>query len=45
MTDISVSREVKIFGSTQSVRKILPRPVKDALFHKNEKNKGEEIKG
>ena len=44
MTGVTVSPKVKMSDSRQSARKILPRPVKDALFLKNEKNKGEEIK-
>jgi hypothetical protein len=44
MTGVPVSPKVKMSDSRQSARKILSRPVKDALFHKNEKNKGEEIK-
>ena len=44
MTVVTVSSKVKTSDSRQSARKILLRPVKDALFHKNEKNKGEEIK-
>jgi len=44
MTGVRVSPKVKMSDSRQSARKILPRPVKDALFHKNERNKGEEIK-
>jgi len=45
MTGVAISPKVKISDSRQSARKMLPRPVKDALFHKNGKNKGEEIKG
>ena len=45
MTGVAISPKAKMSDSRQSRRKILPRPVKDALFHKNEKNKGEEIKG
>jgi hypothetical protein len=45
MTGVAVWPKVKMFDSRKSARKILSRPVKDALFHKNEKNKGEKIKG